>query len=229
MSFDVGYLLLGALFVLVAICGTFVKRLPLTQTMIYLAAGLVIGPLGFGLLSLDLQRHPILLERIAEVAVLVSLFTTGLKLRVPWYDRRWRVPLRLAFGSMALTVALVAVAGVAGLGLPVGAAILLGAIIAPTDPVLASDVQLENPLDRDRLRFSLSAEAGLNDGSAFPFVMLGLGLLGLHDLGPWGSLVGGRCLLGHRSGTRHRGGLRRRGWEGSDSPPPGAPRGTRAG
>ncbi len=185
MSFDVGYLLLGALFIVVAAIGSFVKRLPLTQTMIYLAAGVIIGPLGFGWLALDTQTHSVLLERLAEVAVIVSLFTTGLKLRVPLRDGRWRVPLRLALGSMTLTVGLVAVVGVIGLGLPLGAAILLGAVLAPTDPVLASDVQLENPHDRDRLRFSLSGEAGLNDGTAFPFVMLGLGLLGLHDMGEW--------------------------------------------
>src|SRR5918997_185835 len=87
---------------------------------------------------------------------------------------------------MAVTVGLVAVVGVYGLGLPVGAAVLLGAVLAPTDPVLASDVQVADPFDRDRLRFALTGEAGLNDGTAFPFVMLGLGLLGLHDLGELG-------------------------------------------
>jgi sodium/hydrogen antiporter len=69
------------------------------------------------------------------------------------------------------------------LGLSIGAAVLLGGILAPTDPVLASDVQVKDPKDRDRLRLTLTAEAGLNDGTAFPFVMLGLGLLGLRDLG----------------------------------------------
>jgi NhaP-type Na+/H+ or K+/H+ antiporter len=70
------------------------------------------------------------------------------------------------------------------LHLPWGAAVLLGAILAPTDPVLASDVQMKHPGDRDELRTALSGEAGFNDGTSFPFVMLGLGLLGLHDLGP---------------------------------------------
>jgi NhaP-type Na+/H+ or K+/H+ antiporter len=82
-----------------------------------------------------------------------------------------------------VTVTLIAGAGVAWLGLPLGAAILLGGILAPTDPVLASDVQVAEPTDRDRLRFALTGEAGLNDGTAYPFVLLGLGLLGLHDLG----------------------------------------------
>jgi NhaP-type Na+/H+ or K+/H+ antiporter len=98
----------------------------------------------------------------------------------------WRLPLRLAFLSMAATVGLVAAVGVFLLGLPLGAAVLFGAVLAPTDPVLASDVQLEDPGDRDRLRFGLTGEAGLNDGAAFPFVMLGLGLLGAHELGTLG-------------------------------------------
>jgi NhaP-type Na+/H+ or K+/H+ antiporter len=87
---------------------------------------------------------------------------------------------------MALTVAIIALVGVALLGLPLGAAILLGAVLAPTDPVLASDVQVSNVRDEDTVRFGLTGEAGMNDGAAFPFVMLGLGLLGLHDLGEFG-------------------------------------------
>ena len=74
---------------------------------------------------------------------------------------------------------------------PCGAAVLLGAILAPTDPVLASDVQVEHPFDSNPLRFSLTGEAGWNDGTAFPFVMLGLGLLGAHDMG-WGVALGRR-------------------------------------
>ena len=87
---------------------------------------------------------------------------------------------------MAVTVGLVAAFAYYVLGLPLGAAVLLGAILAPTDPVLATDVQIRHPGDRDQLRFTLTCEAGMNDGSAFPFVMLGLGLLGLHELGDFG-------------------------------------------
>ena len=87
---------------------------------------------------------------------------------------------------MTLTVAMVAAFAFYLLDLPLGAAVLLGAIVAPTDPVLATDVQIRHPGDRDQLRFTLTCEAGMNDGSAFPFVMLGLGLLGLHDLGDSG-------------------------------------------
>ena len=151
--------------------------------MLYLAVGLGVGPIGLGLVARDTVGDAHLLERRTEVAVLVSLFTSGLKLSLPLSDRRWRLPIRLAFGSMAITVAAVAALAWALFDLPLGAAILLGAILAPTDPVLASDVQLEEPGDRDRLRFALTGEGGMNDGTAFPFVMLGLGLLGLHELG----------------------------------------------
>jgi sodium/hydrogen antiporter len=105
---------------------------------------------------------------------------------VPLRDPLWRLPVVLAFGSMAITVLLIEFVGIFLLGLPPGVGMLLGAVLAPTDPVLASDVQVTGPRDRDRLRFTLTAEAGLNDGSAFPFVMLGLGLLGLHEIGEFG-------------------------------------------
>jgi NhaP-type Na+/H+ or K+/H+ antiporter len=114
------------------------------------------------------------------------LFAVGLQLGVPIRDRRWVPPLTLAFVSMTLTVALIAAVGVWGLQLSPGAAILLGGILAPTDPVLASDIQSESGAAPDMARFTLSAEGGLNDGAAFPFVLLGLGLLGQHELGEYG-------------------------------------------
>ena len=180
------FIVVGLLFIGLALSGTVLKPLPLTTAMIYLAIGIGLGPAGIGLAQLNPIGEAALLERITELAVVISLFTAGLKLRAPLDSERWRSPVRLAFLSMAITVALVAAVGVVGLGLPLGAAVLLGAVLAPTDPVLASDVQVEHALDRDRFRFSLTGEAGLNDGAAFPFVMLGLGLLRLHELGAYG-------------------------------------------
>ena len=87
---------------------------------------------------------------------------------------------------MVATIGLIALAGMIGLGLSAGAAILLGAILAPSNPDLASDIEVGDPDDQDRLRLALTGEAGFNDGAAFPFIMLGLGLLGLHDLGSSG-------------------------------------------
>ncbi|HEX2188101.1 MAG TPA: sodium:proton antiporter [Longimicrobiaceae bacterium] len=180
------FLVVGGLLVLMAVAGSVLRRLPLSIAMVYLAAGVLIGPAALDLFYVDPVDQAALLERITEVAVIVSLFSAGLKLRTPLTDGRWQVPVRLAFLSMTVTVGLIALAGTLLMGLPLGAAVLLGAVLAPTDPVLASDVQVEHPTDRDRLRFSLTGEAGLNDGTAFPFVMLGLGLLGLHEIGEWG-------------------------------------------
>jgi NhaP-type Na+/H+ or K+/H+ antiporter len=186
MKMEWWYLTLGALLVVIALVASRVQRLPLTTTMLYVGVGILLGPLVFDVGSIDPLENAGLLERLAELAVIVSLFTAGLKLRGPFRSAHWKVPARLAFLSMSLTVAMVTLVGVFGLGLPLGAAVLLGAVLAPTDPVLASDVQLESASDRDKLRFSLTGEAGLNDGTAFPFVMLGLGLLGLHEMGPGG-------------------------------------------
>lgn len=177
------FVVVGLLFVVMALAGSVLKRLPLSTSMLYLAAGAALGPLGAGLLHVDVYGQSHVWERVTEVAVLISLFAAGLKLRVPFSDRGWMLPVRLATVSMLVTIGLVSLAGVYLMGLSPGAAILLGAILAPTDPVLASDVQVTDAADRDRLRFGLTGEAGLNDGAAFPFVMLGLGLLGLHDLG----------------------------------------------
>jgi sodium/hydrogen antiporter len=186
MEFNLWFVIAGLLFVAMALGSTLLQRLPLTTALLYLAAGVAVGPVGLGLLDVDPLLAAPILERLTEVVVIVSLFTAGLKLRLGWRDPAWRVAIRLASLSMVVTVGLIALAGVALLGLPLGAAILLGAILAPTDPVLASDVQVNDAQDQDRLRFGLTGEAGLNDGTAFPFVMLGLGLLGLHELGPFG-------------------------------------------
>ena len=92
---------------------------------------------------------------------------------------------------MLATIALATAAGVGLLGLGLGAALLLATILAPTDPVLASEVQIRHTGDRDAVRLSLTAEGALNDGTALPVMMLALGLLGLHELGAHG----GRWLL----------------------------------
>ncbi|HSC65127.1 MAG TPA: cation:proton antiporter [Caldimonas sp.] len=173
----------GLLLLVMALSDSLLARLPLSTSMLYLAVGAAVSPLWLDWLQVTAASHARALERIAEVVLLLSLFGSGLKMSVGLSDGRWLLPLRLAVVSMLVTVALIAGAGVAWLGLPLGAAILLGGILAPTDPVLASDVQVAEPTDRDRLRFALTGEAGLNDGTAFPFVLLGLGLLGLHDLG----------------------------------------------
>ena len=185
LSFALWAIIIGCLLISMVLSGSLLKRLPLSTAMLYLAAGVALGPAGWELLRPNPLLHAQILEHLSEVAILISLFACGLKLGLPIKDRHWRLPLRLVFISMTVTVGLIALVGVYGLGLPLGAAILLGGILAPTDPVLAADVQVENAEDRDWLRFSLTGEGGLNDGAALPFVLLGLGLLGLHELGPF--------------------------------------------
>ena len=185
-AFTMGCIIMGMLLIAKTLGGSYLARLPLSAAMLYLGVGMAIGPWGLGLLKLDALVNVALLERLTEVAVLISLFTSGMKLELPLRDKRWRIPLQLATLSMLVTVAAIAAVGYWGLGLSLGASVLLGAILAPTDPVLASDVQVADAGDRDRLRFGLTGEGGLNDGTAFPFVMLGLGLIGLHDLGEGG-------------------------------------------
>lgn len=185
-AFMLGYGVVGALLIAMSLSHAYLARLPLSAAMLYLLVGMGMGPWGLDLVRLDPWADAHLLERLTELAVIVSLFIAGMKLDLPLPDRRWRLPWLLATVSMLITVAAVAAVGVGLLHLPLGVAVLLGAVLAPTDPVLASDVQVGDSGDRDRLRFGLTGEGGLNDGTAFPLVMLGLGWLDLHDLGAGG-------------------------------------------
>ncbi|MHB1084358.1 MAG: cation:proton antiporter [Thiobacillus sp.] len=180
------FMLVGGLLLVMGLTSSILKRSPVTSAMIYLAVGMLVGPSALNLFHFNPLKESALLEVLTEVAVLISLFSAGVKMPVPFSFSRWRAPILLATVSMTLTVTMVAAFSYYVLGLPLGAGVLLGAILAPTDPVLATDVQIRHPGDRDQLRFTLTSEAGMNDGSAFPFVMLGMGLLGLHELGEFG-------------------------------------------
>src|SRR5688500_19911089 len=120
------FIVAGVLLVGMALAASALRRAPLTASMFYLGAGVALGPAGAGLLQLDAVADAAVLERIAEIAVIISLFTAGLKLRLPGSDRRWRAPILLASLAMVLTVAGIAAVAVAGRLLPVGAAVLLG-------------------------------------------------------------------------------------------------------
>ncbi|HEX6332736.1 MAG TPA: cation:proton antiporter, partial [Flavisolibacter sp.] len=118
--------------------------------------------------------------RLTELVVIVSLMGSGLKIDQPFSLRRWTVPFRLVSITMVLSIIIVTVLAMWGLGFDLPAALLLGAVLAPTDPVLASDVQVGPPNEKvkDNVRFSLTAEAGMNDGTAFPFTWLAIILAG---------------------------------------------------
>ena len=180
------FILIGSLMLARGLAATTISRSPFTSAIVYLCVGLLLGPVVLGIFHFNPIAESKLLETLTEIAVLVSLFSAGVKMPVPITRKRWAPAIRLAWLSMTINVALVAAFAHFVLQLPWGAGVLLGAILAPTDPVLATDVQLRHADDRDQLRFNLTCEAGMNDGSAFPFVMLGLGLLGAHELGDFG-------------------------------------------
>jgi NhaP-type Na+/H+ or K+/H+ antiporter len=168
------YLVVGGVLILMGLASSTFKHLPISTAMCYLAIGIALGPAGAGLLSPDLAADATVLRRITEVAMLVSLFAIGLRLRVPPTDRIWLLPIRLGFFAMVLTVAAMTLVCVYVLGFAWGPSLLVAAMLAPTDPVLAHDVQVESPGDVDLLRFSLTGEGGLNDGIALPFALLGI-------------------------------------------------------
>ncbi|MHC8320372.1 cation:proton antiporter [Pseudomonas sp. GB2N2] len=189
MTFVVWVAVLGAVLLTLALTSSYLRWMPVTTSAVCLLLGIVIGPQALGLLKLDLKDATLWMEHLTEVAVLFSLFVCGLKLRSPFKDKNWRVAVGLAGPVMVLTIAGVCLLLHYGLELSWGAAVLIGSILAPTDPVLAALVQVNDARDDDSVRFGLSGEAGLNDGIAFPFVILGLLLL-QHDgnpgwLGDW--------------------------------------------
>lgn len=176
----------GVLLMGMSLAAGWIRRLPVTQFALYLVVGIAVGPWGLHLLDIDFLVDARWLERLTEVALIVSLFAGGLKLRVPWHARSWRVARRLAFPAMALSLGGTALAAHLLLALDWPFALLLAAMLAPTDPVLASAIAVDNAADHDGLRVALSGEAGMNDGSAMPFLLLGL--LWLHGSPSWTAL-----------------------------------------
>ena len=179
------FLLVGCLMLARGLAATTISKSPFTSSIVYLGVGILLGPTFLNVFGFDPKLQSAVLEVLTEIALLISLFSAGIKMPVPFKRRHWDAPLRLAWLSMTLTVGLVALFGYYVLHLPAGAAVLLGGILAPTDPVLATDVQVRHAGDKDQLRFTLTCEAGMNDGSAFPFVILGLGMLGVVDTGAY--------------------------------------------
>ncbi|WP_207869198.1 cation:proton antiporter [Pseudomonas sp. 51_B] len=174
MTFIVWFAMLGAVLLLLALSSSYLRWVPVTSSLVCLGLGMFLGTSGLGLLQIDLSESSGWMEHLTEVAVLFSLFFNGLKLRLPLRDRRWWSAFYLAGPVMLSCIAGVTLLLHYGFELGWGGSLLIGAILAPTDPVLATLVQVADAQDGDPVRFSLSGEAGLNDGVAFPFVMLGL-------------------------------------------------------
>lgn len=179
------------------------------------ASGLLIlgGLAAFGLLpgvpnALNPIDNPRVWERASEFAVIVALFGTGIRIDRITGKGLWGPTVRMLAIAMPLCIIAVVALGL-GVGLTLAAAVLLAAVLAPTDPVLAADVQVGPPTEGGEhpVRFALTTEAGLNDGLAFPFVYLAIFLVaatgGVSDwIGEWlGFYVGYKIVVGAAAGA----------------------------
>ncbi len=212
MGADEVYLLTGLSLLLAVALPYALKTAALSAPVVLLGVGALIGLLPIPpAVRLSPTADLAFIEHLTEFTVVIALMGVGLaldrplSLRSPQSWRRWGTTWRLLAIAMPLSIAGVALLGW-GLGLAPASAVLLGAVLAPTDPVLASDVQVEGPTteqeddeiidEADEVRFALTSEAGLNDGLAFPFVSLAILLAGSESIGSWGLTWFGWDLVG---------------------------------
>ncbi len=188
---DLLFILFGLLFLAAGWLPRQLGRLPLSPAMVYVGLGALVFAL-FDLPDPDPMVWNVAAERLSELIVIIALMITGLKLDRRVGLRSWATTWRLLAVTMPLTIAGVAFLGWWAVGLAPASALLLGAVMAPTDPVLAEDVQVGAPHKgrEDEVRFGLTSESGLNDGLAFPFTNLAIavaavGLAPARWLGDW--------------------------------------------
>ncbi|MFF1272656.1 cation:proton antiporter [Streptomyces marokkonensis] len=174
------FTLLGAGALGAAVLPRLVARMPLSLPLVFLVCGVGLELLPLPMPELDPVSDRVWVEYITEICVVVSLMGAGLALNRPFGRRSWRATWRQLGVTMPLTIAAVGFLAWGVLGWAPAAALLLAAVLAPTDPVLASEVRVGAPTDsehdEDEVRFALTSEAGLNDGLAFPFVMAAVAL-----------------------------------------------------
>lgn len=172
-------LFLGLAFLIGAFYPILPRKLSISLPMIQVTFGALLGYFLTGLPRVNPLNHGFAIEKVTEIVVLISLVGCGIKLDSPLNWKTWQPTLRLLVIVMPIGIAAMAFLGYYIFGLSLAAAILLGAVLAPTDPVLAASIQVGPPNSdqhEDVTRFSLTSEAGLNDGLAFPFVYLALAI-----------------------------------------------------
>ncbi|NLU78762.1 sodium:proton antiporter [Micromonospora sp. HNM0581] len=181
-TIDVAFAVLGVAALLAGILPRLVEQRPLSMPLAFLGLGMLIYVLPTDLPVPDPLTHRDLATHLTEICVIVALMGAGLKIDRPLSWARWSSTWRLLAVAMPLCIAAVALLGWWWAGLVPATALLLAAALAPTDPVLASDVQVGEPSaesdSEDEVRFALTSEAGLNDGLAFPFVYAAVAIAG---------------------------------------------------
>ncbi|MFF8830968.1 cation:proton antiporter [Streptomyces sp. NPDC015131] len=195
---DLVYAGLGVGALAAAVLPRVVFRRPFSMPMVFLAAGAFVQLLPLPVPVVDPLTDRLWVEHATELCVIVSLMGAGLAINRPPGWRAWAGTWRLLGITMPLTIAATAVLAWALLDWPPAAALLLGAVLAPTDPVLAAEVRVGEPTDaeedEDEVRFTLTSEAGLNDGLAFPFVLAAVALAAAAGTGWSGGWIGGWSL-----------------------------------
>jgi NhaP-type Na+/H+ or K+/H+ antiporter len=157
------------------------ERFRVSYSVIYVAFGCLLYYFLDFLPKPDLKANNAITLHLAELVVIVSLMGTGLKIDQKFHFRTWHVPFRLVSINMFLCIGAMMALCVYLLNFSPVLALLIAAVLSPTDPVLATDVQVGAPHEdtRDNVKFSLTAEAGFNDGIAFPFVWLAIAWAGI--------------------------------------------------
>ncbi|HCN18305.1 MULTISPECIES: cation:proton antiporter [Psychrobacter] len=175
-NYNLFLLICGIAFLLGALFPILFKRTPVSLPMLQVTLGAIVGYFWITLDFLNPIENGVVIEKLTEIVVLVSLVGAGIKIDTELSWQLWRPTARLLLITMPIGIFAMAILGYYAFGLSLGAAILLGAVLAPTDPVLASSIQVGPPNTggEDTPRFILTSEAGLNDGLAFPFVYLAI-------------------------------------------------------
>lgn len=164
------------------------SKINISYSIFYLLLGFIIYSLPLDLPWPDPLWEEGVSLHLTELIIIISLMGTGLKIDHRFSFKEWKNPFRLVTVTMLISIGVIAFVAWWFLGFDPASALLLGAVLAPTDPVLAADVQVGPPMEgkNDNIRFSLTAEAGLNDGMAFPFTWLAVGVaLYLNTGEPW--------------------------------------------
>ena len=168
MSFATVTLLFGALVIAGALVSGIAGRSFLSLTALFVLAGFALGEGGAAVLRFDPQSG--FVHDLALCALILILFRDGLEVEAEMLQRAWRLPLRKLVIAMPVTAIVVAAAAKVVVDLTWTEALLLGALLSPTDPVLSSSV-VTNPRVPRVIRHSLNLESGLNDGLALPPVL----------------------------------------------------------